>query len=180
MEINSKWYEEFEKQEKPYKDFYLEKPLNIKLYFFYVNQSNEIDKIKQKEVELDNDGKISREKLINLIKQNIIENKIRYSLLSILKHNISLNPENLKKYLENNIDNSENNYLELIPEITDIYFKDTITFLNNLNSIFIVFNETSFYKKSRKGMTKKIYISTKQHRKTKRKPFKKTKATYST
>ena len=97
-----------------------------------MNQSNEIDKIKQKEVELDNDGKISREKLINLIKQNIIENKIRYSLLSILKHNISLNPENLKKYLENNIDNSENNYLELT-EITDIYFKDTITFLNNLS-----------------------------------------------
>ena len=51
-----------------------------------MNQSNEIDKIKQRG-RVNNDG-TSRE-INKFDKTNIIENKIRYSLLSILKHNIS-------------------------------------------------------------------------------------------
>ena len=116
------------------------------------------------------------------------------SLLSILKHNIDLSIDEIQKYLEiedlkelremeelneiyrskdiKNITYLKNKYLTIVPEISDIYFKDTISFFKNLNSIFIIFFENE--KKPNHNMTKKIYLSTKKHRKTKRKQLKKT------
>jgi len=178
MELDNKWIEEYEKEEQPYKDFYREKTKTIEIYYFYLNKDNELEKIKQQQYLLSEYNKISREELVQEIKSNIIDNKIKYSLLSILKHNITLDPENLKSYLLNDILSDSCNFLTTISDITDIYFEDTISFLKQLNSLFIIFYESK--EKRNKNMTKKIYISSKHHRKTKRKPLKKTAISLST
>ena len=61
------------------------------------------------------------------IKSNIVDNKIKYSLLSILKHNIDLDPENLKSYLLTDI-LSESSTLTTISDISDIHFQDNLFF----------------------------------------------------
>ena len=172
MELDNKWIEEYEEDEKPYKDFYREKTKTIEIYYFYLNKDNELEKIKQQQYLLSQHNNLTREELMREIKSNIVDNKIKYSLLSILKHNIDLDPENLKSYLLTDDLSESNNFLTTISDISDIYFEDTISFLKQLNSLFIIFYESK--EKRRKNMTKKIYISSKQHRKTKRKPLKKT------
>ena len=170
MELDNKWIEEYEQEEQPYKDFYREKTKTIEIYYFYLNKDNELEKIKQHQYNLNEYNKLSREELMHEIKSNIIDHKIKYSLLSILKHNITLEPENLKSYLTSDIFAESSNFLTTISDISDIHFQDTISFLKELNSLFITFYESK--EKRSKNMTKKIYISSKQHRKTKRKQLK--------
>ena len=88
MELDNKWIEEYEQQEQPYKDFYREKTKTIEIYYFYLNKENELEKIKQQHYILNDHNKLSRQELMQEIKSNIVDNKIKYSLLSILKHNI--------------------------------------------------------------------------------------------
>ena len=171
MELDSEWIKDYESKEQPYKDFYKEKAKTIEIYYFYLNQSNELEKIKQHHYILQEDNKLSKQQLINEIKSNIIDNKIKYSLLSVLKHNINLDPTDLKSYLQSKDSNEYDNFLSLVSNLNDVYFEDTISFLQPLNSLFIIFNETS--EKRRKNMTKKIYLSH-HNRKTKKKPLKKT------
>ena len=179
MELDNKWIEEYETVEQPYEDFYKESIKSVQLFFFYINKTNELEKIKEQQIFLKTENKLSRQELVDYIKSNINENKIKYSLLSILKHNIDISPDNLQKYLDTEINLQENNkYMELIPEISDIHFQDTISFLKGLNSLFIIFFESS--KKTGKNMTKKIILTTKKHRKTKRKPLKKSIINYNT
>ena len=170
MELDNKWIEEYEQDEEPYNDFYREKTKTIEIYYFYINKSSELEKIKQHHCVLDEYNKLSREKLVTELKSNIVDNKIKYSLLSILKHNITIDPNDLKNYLESDLLSEDNKYVATIPDISDIYFDDTISFLKQLNSLFIIFYESS--EKRRKNMTKKIVLSSKQHRKTKRKALK--------
>ena len=178
MELDNKWIEEYEQQEQPYKEFYREKTKSIEIYYFYLNKNNELEKIKQQHYPLNECNKISRQELMCEIKSNIVDNKIKYSLLSILKHNIDLDPENLKSYLLTDILSESSNFLTTISDISDIHFQDTISFLKKLNSLFIIFYESK--EKRNKNMTKRIFISSKNHRKTKRKPLKNTAITLST
>lgn len=178
MELDNKWIEEYEQEEQPYKEFYREKTKTIEIYYFYLNKENELEKIKQQQYLLRENNKLTREELMREIKSNIVDNKIKYSLLSILKHNIDLDPSDLKSYLLTDILSESSNFLTTISDISDIHFQDTISFLKQLNSIFIIFYESK--EKRSKNMTKKIFISSKHHRKTKRKPLKKTSISLST
>lgn len=178
MELDNKWIEEYEQQEQPYKDFYREKTKTIEIYYFYLNKENELEKIKQQHYILNDHNKLSRQELMQEIKSNIVDNKIKYSLLSILKHNIDLHPENLKSYLLSDLLSESSNFLTTISNISDIYFQDTISFLKQLNSLFIIFYESK--EKRNRNMTKRIFISGKHHRKTKRKPLKETNISLST
>ena len=89
-----------------------------------------------------------------------------------MKHNIDLDPNDLGKYLTKDDTEEtlkENEYLQVISDISDLHFKDSITLFRDLDSVFIVFYETT--KKLKKSLTKKIYLSSK-NRKTKRKALK--------
>ena len=180
-DLDSSWLEEFENLEKVYKDFYKESVTFTKLRSIYINRSNEIEKVLEEKILLKNKGILTKEELISIIKHNAFSNQIRYSLLSILKFNINLEPHNIKNFLKHK-DKSLNwgqQFLHSIKNIDSILFEKTISMFHDLNEIIIVFHENINKTlisgdKSELGYThtKKVFIKPNTKKNTKRKQYK--------
>jgi hypothetical protein len=101
---------------------------------------------------------ISREEIIQILKESSIDNVKRYSLLSILKYNILLDADEVNKYLL--LDGEERNYLKIIKNIDAITFDKTISMFHDLNDLILVFYEksTELKKTDPNKLTKKIYL----------------------
>ncbi len=136
--IDTSWIDEFEKEEEEYLNYYNENITYLNICYIYINIESEIYKIKEEKFNLSKDNCLQKNELIKLIKDNIVLDNNKYSLLLLLKYNILLVPNELKSFLKNkNINNS--NYLTSIVNIEDINFEKTITMFHDINSLFIVF-----------------------------------------
>ena len=170
--LDDDWICEFEKTDKLYEDFYKDNLYYVNLRVIYVNRENEIDKIKHESFLLNNKNKISQEEILGILKKNSIDNDRKYSLLSILRYNIVLEPDDIKNYLVNN-NNPE--YLSIIKNIDDITFDKSITMFHDLNDLILIFYEksTELIKHNLTNNTKKIYLrSLNTNKKTIRKRYK--------
>jgi hypothetical protein len=114
-ELNDEWINNFEKTDKLYQDFYKDDIYYVNLKFIYVNRENEIEKINQESFLMSNPNYISREEIIQILKDSAIDNNKRYSLLSILKYNILLDADDVKNFLL--YSNEERNYLNIVKNI---------------------------------------------------------------
>lgn len=157
--LDDEWINEFEKTDKLYEDFYKDDLYYINLRVIYVNRDNEIDKIKHETFLLTNKNYISHEEILGILKKNLTDNERKYSLLSILRYNIILEPDDIKHYLLNK-DNP--NYLSVIKNIDAISFEKSINMFHDLNDIILIFYEKSneiVKKDNNNANTKKIYFS---------------------
>ena len=106
---------------------------------------------------------VSREEIIGLIKSNSLANGNHYSLLSISKYNITLNPEDVYFFLEtNDIQYYSNQFFTILKHIDAIIFEKTITMFQDLNTLFMIFYEKNNDKlqshDQTNNFTKKIYL----------------------
>jgi hypothetical protein len=165
--LDDSWLKEFEISENDYKNFYTEDITVIQIHLIYI-RDNSIKKIKEEKFLLKTPGILQKEELMSIIKHNIFSNNIKYSLSSILKFNINLEPANLKTFLRTKDKNIGNNFLHSVKNIDNIKFDKTITMFHDINDIFILFNEKI------KGDTNKITKRAHFHsnKKTKRNVFK--------
>lgn len=174
-QLDDKWITEYENTDKLYKDFYKDNIYYIQLTLIYVNKNNDIDKIKHNPFLLNNPNILTQEELIGILKQNsIVDNKL-YSLLSLLRYNIHLNPTDVKHFLKKS---EYYDYLSILKNINDIHFEQTIHMFHDLNDMIIIFYEKqkNITPKSSKNITKKVYlnqnisqnISTKENKKHKK------------
>jgi hypothetical protein len=171
--LDDEWINEFEKTDKLYQDFYKDDLYYINLRVIYVNRENEIDKIKYESFLLSKKNVISEEEILGILKKNSIDNERKYMLLSILRYNIILEPDDVKNYLLNN----ENpDYLSVIKNINDITFQKSITMFHDLNDIIVIFYEKSMEnlkKENNTSNTKKVYLrSLNTNKKTLKKRYK--------
>jgi hypothetical protein len=155
--LDDEWINNFEKTDKLYNDFYKDNVYYINLRVIYVNRDNEIDKIKYESLLMKYPNKISQEEIIQILKRNAIDNERRYSLLSILRYNINLAPDEIKNYLLNG-ENKE--YLSVIKNIDTVTYEKTINMFQDLNDLIIIFYEKSkeLKKPDANNSTKKIYF----------------------
>lgn len=160
MEIlDNSWINNYETLEKDYFFFYKEQVDNINLYFIYINNNNEINLITQENVSISK--KLEKKFIYKIIKKKKYNNGINYKLISLLKYNILLEPENIKNFLNNEFNENNNIFLIPIYKIEDIEFEDTITLFKDLNSLFFVFFDNSNsniiynHKLNKKILTKK-------------------------
>ena len=172
--LNDDWINEFEKTDKLYQYFYKDDLYYINLRVIYVNRNNEIDKITHESFLLSNKNNISREEVLGILKKISTDNERNYSLLSILRYNINLEPDDIKNYLINK-DNS--NYLSVIKNIDAVTFEKSISMFHDLNDIiFILYEKSNELKKvnhDNNNNTKKIYLrNLNSNRKTIRKRYK--------
>jgi len=168
MELSTDWIEEFEIEDKDYKQFYKEKVKQIRIYCLYVNKTQELFHVKKQKMNLTN-SVLDKESLVALLKKYRSYQNKTYIPLSILKYNITLKPQYIQEFISNP---SEFEYVEPQSSIDDIEWFDSIEFMHDVNSLYIVFREKW---KSKKVGTKKIYIKTKQNRaKTRKKRLKDT------
>jgi hypothetical protein len=153
--LDDEWINNFEKTDRLYKDFYKDDVYYINLSIIYVNRDNEIDKIKYDTLLMQIPNKISQEEIIKILKKNAIDNEKRYSLLSILRYNINLEPDEIKNYLLNG-ENKE--YLSVIKNIDTVTYQKTINMFQDLNDLIVIYYEKSFIKSDVNNSTKKVYI----------------------
>lgn len=125
--IDTKWIDDFEKEENEYLTYYNENINYLKVFYIYINTESEIHKIKEEKIHLLVENCLSKSELIKLIKDNVILDNIKYSLLLLLKYNVLLKPTELKYFLKNSTSISNNSitttYLNSIINIEDIHFE---------------------------------------------------------
>jgi hypothetical protein len=163
--LDDEWIRKFEDTDKLYNDFYKDDVYYINLRIIYINRDNEIDKIKHESLLTQYPNKISQEQIFEILKKNALEDDTRYSLLSILRYNINLEPNEIKNYLLNG---ENNKYLSVIKNIDTITYEKTINMFQDLNDLIIIFYEksTDLKKRESNNSTKKIYLRSLTHKKT--------------
>lgn len=102
-EIDDSWIHEFEKTELEYSSFYKEQIDTVKINYIYVDKNNSINAVNQETIIIDN-GKIEKERIFEIIKNNKKKDNIDYRLISILKYNITLDPEDIKDYINDELE----------------------------------------------------------------------------
>ena len=200
QESDQELYQEYEKKpievpEIDYSKMFKEVKIlnNIKTYITYINSDNEIEIINQKKIYLNNDDNIvTRNQLIEVIKNSQKKHNIKYKLISIMVYNIHVTPESLPSYIENPNDfislytlNRIESFelqptLRLLKKYKGIYFfffecpdqaSDTNTPLSNQE---VPRNGNNSFIKNKNNNTKRIHIHSLQkqkkqnHKKTKR------------
>ena len=173
-DLDIKWLEDFDKLNTDYNNYYKEDLTFIIIKSLYVNKNNEIEKIKQEKLLLSNKGKIIKEELLNIIKNNTFINKIKYSLLYILKFNIDIEPNEIKNLFKKSAKKQMHNYLVSVKNIDTITFNKSITMFHDINELIIIFYEKQYTNHNKNEMlnnkTKKIFINS-QNKKTRRKQY---------
>ena len=170
--LNDEWINNFEKTDKLYQEFYKDDIYYINLQTIYVNRSNEIDKIKQESYLLSSINYISREEILGILKRNSINNDKRYSLLSLLKYNITLEPDDITSFLKTE---NEYTFFTSIKHIDTIKLEKSINMFHDLNDLILIFYEKSNELKESdpNNITKKIYLrSLSSNKKTIKKRYK--------
>ena len=162
MDLDTDWIDEFDNEEEKYKIFYLKKVHTIRIVFLYINEQNELIYSKKFKLPIDN-AIIQKNNMIALLKKNILYNNRKFYPSHLLKFNITLAPEDVKKFIHQpHIFNffTQMNYMK------PIQWHDTIDFFQPLNRLYIFMKSRN---KTSTGLTRKIYISTQKRKKTRRK-----------
>ena len=163
-ELDNSWIKEFKDIESDYDDFYKEKPSSVKLFFIYVDSSNNIESMQEESYLLDHKATIPKINLIHIIKNKQCLNDKIYRLISLMKFNITIEPEDVPKLLELSKE-SGSEYLTCEKNLNDIKFGDTVCILQDINALYFIFYADI---KKRARDTKRILLSNKLH-KTRRK-----------
>jgi hypothetical protein len=156
LELDNSWVENLEKIEKKYDLFYKDTQESIDIHSFYI-KNDEIIRTSKEKIILDN-GVLNRDDIINFVKENRKLNNITYKLNKILKYNLTIEPhEVLNEYWEDA-------YLTEEKNISNVYFSETISVFQDINCLFILFT----YPTLRNRFTKKVYLTSSNNRKTRR------------
>jgi hypothetical protein len=163
--LDDAWIQVFEQNDKLYKDFYKDDVWHINIQVLYVNRDNEIDRLHEEVFLMSKPNRVSEEELLQILKRASVHNNRRYSLISILRYNVVLDPNEVNQYLT---DKSafDNSYLTVVKHIGDVVFGKTISMFHDLNSLIVV-----LYEKAQpiSSSTKRIYFRNRMIKKTIRK-----------
>ena len=182
-DLDLSWIQEFEKLDSEYKMYYTEDISFVRIHTIYVNNNNDIEKIREEKILLKTLGILDKEELLGIIKHNSFSNQIKYSLLSILKFNINIEPIHLNTFLKNKNPAIGAPFLQSIKNIDTIKFEKSISMFHDINEILIIFhqkinkqisNSESTLKYFNNNHTKKVFINSNTKKKTKRKELKET------
>jgi len=166
--LDDEWIKKFEEEDKKYEDFYKEDNYYVNLYFIYINEENSVEKIKQEKFFMNTPNYITREEIIYLLKKNTIMDNVKYSIFSLLKYNMTLEPYDIQPYLNIQEYKDDSSFLQTIKNIDTIFFEKTISSFQDLNSLFFILRKKSSTNekqiktlnndKNIQRYTKKIYI----------------------
>jgi len=177
-DLDSTWIQEFENLDKEYRNYYSEELTFIRIHSIYIDNNNDIEKVREERILLKTNGILQKEELLSIIKHNSFSNEMKYSLLSILKFNINIEPVNLNTFLKSKDKNIGSMFLQSVKHIDSIKFEKSIAMFHDINELIIIFHKKtnkSFILNGSsvtKNQTKKVFINSKPKKKTKRKELK--------
>lgn len=155
------WVTQFEITDQHYKDFYAEDISFVKFTAIYIDNSSNIIRTVQDTIFLSIPNILGRDELMHIIKSYSILDHTKYSVLGILKYNITLSPHNLKSFLYHKSSTLQlgEEYLTIVHKIDTIMFDKTINIFQDINDIVIVFYNPTVGKRYTQSVTKRIRIS---------------------
>ena len=121
------------------KKFKMKRLRDINMYLTYINRENEIEVISRKKLYIENkQNTITRNQMVNTIKNFQCRNSIHYKLISIMVYNINVTPETLSDYIEN-----PENFVSLfsLSRIDTFELQSTISMLKEYNAMYFFFSE---------------------------------------
>ena len=101
--LDTDWIEEYNNVEELYLDLYKEQVETLPIYFLYVNRDSDLFHISKEILDLSG-STLTKTNIISLLKTNMVLNKKKYRPISILKYNLTISPQDVENYIENNID----------------------------------------------------------------------------
>lgn len=173
-EFDTSWIDHFKKDNEKYSDFYTEEVTNITLFFIYINHKNDVENLSRDLMILDRKNTVVRDQLIQIIKQNQTHNNNKYKLISLLKYNIDIEPEEIYNFINNKDDSSFSKRFFIQEKyLNDIIYKNTINIFQDLNSLFFIYKETSPIANNNSNnsnnITKKTIVFSQKHKTRRRK-----------
>lgn len=136
---------------------------NITLYFFYVNNENEIYTIKKKR-ELLSNYNFSQERQMEIIKDNQYNIFNKHKLISLSYFNFNINDNEIDDVIKDKIDKTKiNNYLHKLEIVDNITFDSNSDVFDKINSVFYIYKIIQ----NSQNTTRKVIINEK-NRKTRR------------
>lgn len=157
------------------KKFKMKRLRDINIYITYINSENEIEIISRKKLYIENKkNTITRNNLVDVIKNFQRRNNISYKLISIMVYNINVTPETLSDYIERPEDFVS---LFALSRIDSFELQSTISMLKEYNAIYFFFSEVApkasiplapppisiTEKGEKKNTTKRVYIQSKNN-----------------
>jgi hypothetical protein len=163
------------------KKFKMKRLRDINIYITYINSENEIEIISRKKLYIENKkNTITRNNLVDVIKNFQRRNNISYKLISIMVYNINVTPDTLTDYIEKPEDFVS---LFALSRIDSFNLQSTISMLKEYNAMYFFFSEVvpkasiplalpplSIAEKGEKGekgekknTTKRVYIESKNN-----------------
>jgi len=139
--LDTNWLDKFKASEIKYNEFYKVPVTSINIYLMYVNKDNELEHIHSDKCLLNENGLLKREIIISFIKRYQLLFSIHYKLLSLLKYNIDLEPNEIKDFTLEEISLSNKRFMHSEKYLEDIHFKDSINMFQDLNALFFLFYE---------------------------------------
>ena len=142
--LDDNWIKEFEIIDKEYEKLYNSDTFFVNIHFLYINKENVIESVNEQKFIMTIPNYIYRDELVGLIKRNYIRNEKKYILLSILKYNFKLLPENLNTFLKHEDTDYKNlnfDFFTQVKNIDTIKFEKSFDMFQDLNDLFLVFYE---------------------------------------
>ena len=135
----------------------------ISLYFFYVNNENEVYTVKKKRVKTE-DHIFSLENQMNTIKENQYNIFNKHKLISLSYFNFNVNDNEIDNIIEKELDKRESlKYVNKLEIVDTIKFDKNSDVFDKINSIFYIYKILE----NSQNTTKKVIINQK-NRKTRR------------
>jgi len=143
-DLDISWLEEHEKEIQIDKNYKKEKITKIQTKYIYINFKNEIEKIDENFTIVDNQGIISKNKLIDIVqkRRNFFPEK-KYGLFDILTYIIDLDSKSVQIYSKTeNIDEEiSKQFFKKYNVFNDIILPDSISIFDRINTLYFIFKE---------------------------------------
>jgi hypothetical protein len=140
--LDDKWIQDFEKNDKMYEDFYLEDVYYTDIHFVYVDRHNNIENMTEESFLMSNKNEITKDEITRILKRSTLKNNKKYSLLDVLKCNITLKPEDINVFISNsNVDDYFGKFVNTAETNNAITFEKTINMFQDLNDLLFIFYE---------------------------------------
>ena len=121
------------------KKFKLKRIKDINVYLTYINRENEIEFVSRKKLYIKNkQNTITRNQLVDVIKNFQRRNNIYYKLISVMVYNVNVTPETLTEYIERPEDFVS---LFALSRIDSFELQSTISMLKEFNAMYFFFLE---------------------------------------
>jgi hypothetical protein len=129
---------------------------NINLTFLYVDENNEVYSVKNK-LEWVENGIITRERQLYIIKENQFNMLNKHKLISLSYFNVDISKNNIEELINNKVDNDFYTKLEIVDTIE---LNPSLNIFNKLNSIYYIYKVIT----NSNNTTKKIILSEKNRK----------------